>query len=75
MKYLKQNLLWWWVISCLLFSCSTKNGTLKSGPPIEVTPTNDPKTDSTSTPKFGSPNHEYDQHKIDSIKKHQKKGR
>lgn len=60
----------WWVASILLMSCNPRNGTLQSGPPVTTTPTKGSGSDSADRPKFGSPNQEHDQHKIDSIRKH-----
>jgi hypothetical protein len=60
----------WWVSSFVLIGCTAKNGTLKSDPPIVVTPKKDSTSESKSGTHMGSPNREYDQEKIDSIRKH-----
>jgi uncharacterized lipoprotein YajG len=69
MKLLKPSVLWL-ASNFLLLGCTAKNGTLKSDPPILVTPAHDPAADTSSRSRMGSPNREYDQDKIDSIRKH-----
>lgn len=76
MKYSKLKNVWYSIsLIILLVSCNyhtNTNQTTGSKSPVTVKPE---KSGSGAPAKVISPNEEYDQHKIDSIKMNKKKGR